>query len=69
MKQNQRKVDLGIVYSMYGGVGYPYAYYIDTETSKELFRLMKCAFRMFCGFIKKPFIFIVSRIPILQNLL
>lgn len=69
MKQNRPKVDLGLVHSMYGGVGYPYAYYMDTEVSKELFRLMKCAFRAFWGLIKKPFIYMVDKLPALQNLL
>jgi hypothetical protein len=44
MKQNQHKVDLGLVYTMYGGIGYP-GYYMDAEVSKELSRLMRCCFR------------------------
>lgn len=69
MKQNRPKVDHGIIYSMYGGVGYPYAYYMDTETSKEVFRLMKCAFRAFWRLITRPFVYVAKRVPVLQNLL
>lgn len=52
MKQNQPKVDLGYVYGMYGGIGYP-AYYMDPEVSKLLFRYMRYYFRKFLRFFKK----------------
>jgi hypothetical protein len=68
MKQNQHKVDLGIVYTMYGGIGYP-GYYIDAEISKELFRLMRYYFRKVWRSICRSLSSTVAKIPALQNLL
>jgi len=54
MKQNQPKVDLVMVYTMYGGLGYP-GYYVDTETSKLLFRYMRYYFRRFWRSFKRSY--------------
>jgi hypothetical protein len=66
MKQNRHKVDLGLVYSMYGGVGYP-GYYMDAELSKEMFRLMRYCFRKLWRQIKRSFTSAASEIPAPQN--
>lgn len=68
MKQNRPKVDLGLVYNMYGGVGYP-GYYMDAEVSKELSRLMRYYFRRFWRSIKRSLSSVIEGIPALQNLL
>ena len=68
MKKHQPKVDLGLVYGMYGGVGYP-GYYMDAEVSKELFRLMRCCFRKFWKALKRFQLSIGERVTALQNLL
>lgn len=54
MKQNRPKVDLGYVYGMYGGIGYP-GYHMDTEASKELFRLLRYCFRLIWRSLKRSY--------------
>jgi hypothetical protein len=54
MKNNRPKVDLGLVYSMYGGIGYP-GYYMDPELSKELFRLMRYYFRRLWRSVRRSY--------------
>lgn len=68
MKKHQPKVDLGLVYGMYGGVGYP-GYYMDAEVSKEIFRLMRHCFRKFWKAAKSFYSSIGEKVIALQNLL
>jgi len=54
MKNNRPKVDLGMVYTMYGGIGYP-GYYMDTEVSKLIFRYIRYYFRKFWRSYKRSY--------------
>ncbi len=55
MKKNRPKVDLGLVYSMYGGVGYPGCCYMDPETSYLVFRYMRYYVRRFWRSFKRSY--------------
>jgi hypothetical protein len=68
MKQNRPKLDLGFVYGMYGGIGYP-GYYMEPELSKEIFRFMRYYLRRLWRSTKRSLVLAVDRIPALQNLL
>ena len=54
MKKNRPKVDLGLVYTMYGGVGYP-GYYYDPEVSYLVFRYMRYYVRKFWRSFKRSY--------------
>jgi len=69
MKKHQPKVDLGLVYGMYGGISYPGLYCMDAESSKEFFRSMKKPFRKLWKATKSFHSSIGEKIAVLQNLL
>ena len=54
MKKNRPKVDLGMVYTMYGGLGYP-GYYMDPETSYLVFRFMRYYVRRIWRSLKRSY--------------
>lgn len=68
MKKHQPKVDLGLVYGMYGGISYP-GLCIDAELSKEFFRSMKSPFRRLWKAIKSFHSSLGEKLAVLQNLL